>query len=194
VTDEDHLIERRRPPLRVERRPHLGQVRTHLGRALPEGLARGVEVKPELIILADRGIATQVVEHLHPCDGARPQAVDHDDGDFVSAERLEHVETSVRLLGREEAGGGERVLVEGRLAEIVGQRRTEVGFQRYAGAVGVDVGAVERVVQLEHRVEGALLRRRRRRGERGSGGRDDGVVGLASRVGVDSQESSDRER
>ena len=155
--------------------------------AVPERLARGIQVEPELVVLADLRVAPQVVEHFHPRDRARPQAVDHHDGDLVGVERLEHVQAGglLGLFGVEQAERWRAVFVERRLAEEVGQRRAEVGFQRGARAVGVDVRRFERVVQLEHGAEtrGCRLRprraasARRRRGERGGGGLDDFAAG-----------------
>ena len=116
---------------------------------LGKGLARRVQVEPELVVLADLGITLQFVEGLHPGHGARPQAVHHHHRDLSPLIRLHHVESRdlLEALGKEES---ERVeSLEDRVAEKIGQRRRDIAFQRDVVFGQPHDRFLDRVIQLE---------------------------------------------
>ena len=76
----------------IERATCDGQILAQLRGSDPKRLPGGIEVEPELVVIANLGIAPQVVEHLHPGNQAGPEPVDHQHGDLVGIVRLQHVQ------------------------------------------------------------------------------------------------------
>ncbi len=163
VADQHHLVQGRFAMLRIEHLPHIGQVVAQLGRAEPERLAGGIEVEPELVVPANVGRASQVVEHLHPGHGARPHAVNEQDRDLARLVGLHHVQPfdhrlliAVRdqqLLGLEEADRGQRL--HGHLREEIGQRRRQVAFQRDEEAPHAGIVDLQGVAKLQEHLVAA---------------------------------------
>ena len=103
VADDDHLVQRRIAPRRVQGGNRILQRIAQQQRGVRNRIARFVTEEPELEMVADARVAPQVVQHLGPAHGARRRPVDKDDGNAAGLIRLQCHQSRRHLLFQQAA-------------------------------------------------------------------------------------------
>ncbi len=152
VSHQYRLINRRMPMTWVKGVSHFAQITSQLRSAEPKWLARRVQIEPELIPLANLRKASQIIEHVHPCQRTGPQSVNHQHGNSLRIVWLQHVKPAVleRVFHVKQAFGCMISLAKIRAIQKEGERRCQIGFQWHPMIGQLNLVGCQRIKELEY--------------------------------------------